>query len=535
MKTLTHSSYLQFQSSKFTSKLTQLLSKSTLISQSSKFLLFTVMVVLGLITNDQIVHAIETETNNNTTPAQTNSNLLKLGSQGQEVQKLQTQLKVLKFFNEDQATGFFGQKTQEAVMAFQKANNLNPDGVVGATTQAKIAQQIDDLNKKSDQESEQKSENKSSVLKQNSQGDEVKVLQENLKKLNFFKTEITGYFGAVTKEAVIAFQKANNLTPDGVVGKTTQDAIQASLKNAPTSDPKVLKKEMTGQNVAMLQEKLKKIRYYDGPITRYFGNLTEEAVKKFQTKNNLIVNGVVDQKTQASINTQLQNIVDTEVSKPSVLKLGDEGEQVRLLQEHLTQAKVYSGPITGTFGNLTQEAVKKFQSQNGLEVDGIMGMKSQALLSSKIKGDKNEDRLSTSGFNAEQIAILQKKLQDLKYYQGKIDGALGPNTVSALKKFQAEQKIPTTGVFDLTTQIALNEKLKEQYSPTSQGDQSGTIIMPFALSQNPSEPEIQMVQRRLQIAGLYQGPINGVMNTETKKALAQARLAYGITETTVSR
>ena len=63
------------------------------------------------------------------------------------------------------------------------------------------------------------------VLKQGSKGSEVKEVQRRLKEWGYYKGEVDGVFGAGTKSAVIAFQKKNGLTADGVVGKSTYKAL----------------------------------------------------------------------------------------------------------------------------------------------------------------------------------------------------------------------------------------------------------------------------------------------------------------------
>lgn len=63
------------------------------------------------------------------------------------------------------------------------------------------------------------------VLRQGSKGDEVKEVQRRLKNWGYYKGSVDGVFGAGTKAAVIAFQKKNGLTADGVVGKATYKAL----------------------------------------------------------------------------------------------------------------------------------------------------------------------------------------------------------------------------------------------------------------------------------------------------------------------
>lgn len=63
------------------------------------------------------------------------------------------------------------------------------------------------------------------VLKQGSKGSEVKEMQRRLKLWGYYNGAVDGVFGAATKKAVIAFQKKNGLTADGVVGKATYKAL----------------------------------------------------------------------------------------------------------------------------------------------------------------------------------------------------------------------------------------------------------------------------------------------------------------------
>ncbi len=65
-------------------------------------------------------------------------NFLKLGQTSEEVRQLQTKLKTLGYFHYPSITGYFGQVTEQAVKAFQKANNISPLGYVGPATRAAL-------------------------------------------------------------------------------------------------------------------------------------------------------------------------------------------------------------------------------------------------------------------------------------------------------------------------------------------------------------------------------------------------------------
>lgn len=68
-----------------------------------------------------------------------------------------------------------------------------------------------------------------SYLTLGSVGDEVRLLQDKLKELGFFPLDVktTGYYGWVTREAVIDFQKANSIDPLGVVGPATRELLNS--------------------------------------------------------------------------------------------------------------------------------------------------------------------------------------------------------------------------------------------------------------------------------------------------------------------
>lgn len=66
---------------------------------------------------------------------------------------------------------------------------------------------------------------KTAVLRQGATGSEVKEMQRRLKQWGYYTGSVDGVFGAGTKKAVIAFQKKNGLTADGVVGLETYKAL----------------------------------------------------------------------------------------------------------------------------------------------------------------------------------------------------------------------------------------------------------------------------------------------------------------------
>lgn len=69
------------------------------------------------------------------------------------------------------------------------------------------------------------------LSKYGSTGDEVIAIQKKLNELGYYNGSIDGSFGTNTKKAVIAFQRDNNLSADGVVGDKTLEALAITSSN----------------------------------------------------------------------------------------------------------------------------------------------------------------------------------------------------------------------------------------------------------------------------------------------------------------
>ncbi len=132
-----------------------------------------------------------------------------------------------------------------------------------------------------------------------------------------------------------------------------------------------LKVGSTGDNVKILQEKLKILGFYNATITGSFGVSLEEGVKAFQKEYNLDVTGVVDEDVWNLINSLTD--VATPISLFPTLRLGSTGSDVSDLQSKLSALLYYTGSISSNFDLETENAVKRFQMNNNLTADGIVG------------------------------------------------------------------------------------------------------------------------------------------------------------------
>jgi len=143
--------------------------------------------------------------------------LMKTGSRGNEVYIMQTKLKNWGYTTAN-PDGVFGSKTKEAVMYFQRKHGLVADGVVGYWTLSKLGMA-----------------NVNSTLKSGSRGASVTKLQTALNNIGYSAGKADGIYGSKTYQAVVAFQKANGLTPDGIAGPITQTRIYIASPTATTT------------------------------------------------------------------------------------------------------------------------------------------------------------------------------------------------------------------------------------------------------------------------------------------------------------
>lgn len=139
------------------------------------------------------------------------------------------------------------------------------------------------------------------VLRIGMKGEAVKTLQKNLKKLGFFNTEPTGYFGEITLAAVKKFQKKYNIPTTGVVASLTHAKLDQLLKKDEKPKPAGLAQGSTGSEVKKLQEDLNTLGYMKVQPTGQFGPITESALIQLQKYYDIEPHGVADKATLALI------------------------------------------------------------------------------------------------------------------------------------------------------------------------------------------------------------------------------------------
>lgn len=154
-----------------------------------------------------------------------------------------------------------------------------------------------------------------------STGDSVSRLQATLKLLGFYQGEVNGTYSPTTQSAVSRFQSAAGLPVDGIAGPSTwrkllplrEDIAPVATTPAPSvaptpaatdpiapaepTGPPILRPDIEGPAVAQLQRELQALGYYSGVVDGIYGEGTQNAVKDFQSDQQLEVDAIVGPST----------------------------------------------------------------------------------------------------------------------------------------------------------------------------------------------------------------------------------------------
>ncbi len=218
------------------------------------------------------------------------------------------------------------------------------------------------------------------------------------------------------------------------------------------------------------------------PTDGIYGESTAGSVRAFQKIFNLPQTGVVDKATWYKIKyiynsvKQLGELASEGLSLeevlplyPTILQMGSIGTGVEVLQYYLNVIGYFNPAlgllsIDGIFGPETEKAVRDFQQEYGLTVDGVMGRQTWrklqevyegiiAGLPAGYQGQKAKvypGYYLTEGARGPDVTDLQTYLALIgRTYTNipeiQVDGIYGPATTAAVRTFQEEFGIPVTG------------------------------------------------------------------------------------------
>ncbi len=285
------------------------------------------------------------------------------------------------------------------------------------------------------------------------EGPEVPDIQLRLMELGYMDyDEPTTLYGPMTKEAVEIFQRRNGLQPDGLVGKTTYDALMSDAALI-----YMVSEGAEGDDVLDLQSRLRELGYIE-TATGYFGTDTAAAVVKFQQRNGLAVDGMIGPETK--------EMLYSGDAVGNAISYGENSDIVKKYQARLFKLGYLTTEPDGNFGRDTVAAVKLFQELNGLVADGYVGPETKRLL---LSSDAQANAM-TLGMRGDTVERVQKQLKKLGYLSS-ATGYYGSDTENAVRAFQKRNSLSSDGKVGKNTMTALfsSDAKKAASTPVSGG------------------------------------------------------------------
>lgn len=186
----------------------------------------------------------------------------------------------------------------------------------------------------------------------------------------------------------------------------------------------------------------------------------------------------------------------------AIFRNGDSGPAVTQIVGLLAQLGLLSEPLPTSYDDQVELAVRTFQQQRGLHVDGVVGGATfRRLDEARWKlGDRILTHLPGNLMAGDDVFALQRRLLELGFKVGRVDGYFGPDTEAALREFQRNVGIApdgTCGPFTLKTLAQLApmvsggapNAMRAQQRIRDAGPQLGGKIVVIDPSHGPHLPE----------------------------------------------
>ena len=211
---------------------------------------------------------------------------------------------------------------------------------------------------------------------------DIAYMQVRLKYYGYYSGSIDGIFGTNTRNAILNFQRRNNLNVDGKIGANTWYALAADDSvHKSDIDFQTIRPGTKGEQVRNVQRRLRVFYNYNGSISGEYDSATTAAVKSFQQSVGLSVDGIVGEKTYNALNSNPSTYFSSSKAPRRTLYMGMRGYDVYILKlrlislQYLPSSAVKSDPEPGDVSNgyfdlATKNALKRLQVNNGVSVTG---------------------------------------------------------------------------------------------------------------------------------------------------------------------
>ncbi|MBD1813771.1 peptidoglycan-binding protein [Microcoleus vaginatus DQ-U2] len=294
-------------------------------------------------------------------------------------------------------------------------------------------------------------------------------------------------------------------------------------------------------NLRSVQDRLRELGYFPRSSTGQLGPVTKQALTNFQRDYQLSLTGRPDRATVIALNSFARDdrAFNTIYTNYRELRFGDAGAGVSALQRRLQQLGYFSARPTGSFREVTQNAVRYFQRINRLRVTGVADRQTLALLfgstrpvppvtlPGNISGNGGCKGLRFGDTGAT-VDLIQRQLKALGYFEGGVDGKFRERTLYAVTRFQQDYNLVSDGCADTATLTAIDAQMRQAQitSWTEENDQQSNAGDFLELGDRGRQ--VEFVQRRLQQLGYYRSQIHGWFDRPTQAALIRFQRDSGL-------
>ena len=332
--------------------------------------------------------------------------------------------------------------------------------------------------------------------------EQITQVQTMLNEKGTYSGDINGKFSKDFRTSIKGFQVSSKLKKTGTLNRATLEKMGITLTNKqktypvnPNSydtsnndKPEKPKKNRarsfrpTKKQITAAQTKLKNDGKFSGEITGKYSKGFRVNLKEYQTTNELKKSGKLDRPTLNRMGiplTKRQMGIDSS-GKPKRRNFRATKNQVMSVQKMLRDKGSYKGDVTGKYSKGFRNAIKDFQSANGLKRKGSLNRATLEKMGVALT-DKQQDlpvnpkdfassKRSKSGkprkaifrANKEQISQVQKMLKKKDLYNGEETGKLNPATRSAVREWQAQNNVKKTGTLNKVTLEAMRIQLTDK-------------------------------------------------------------------------
>lgn len=487
-----------------------------------------------------------------------NTGLTKLerGSTGAAVARLQNRLIELGFLS-GSATGIYDANTENAVKEFEAVYGRQRTGIATVSMQeylfsdnayhaGTVTPTPTPYYAPTPGPTQNSTGNGYTTLRQGSKGDAVTDLQTRLRFLGYYSGKIDGIYGTGTVNAVKRFEAAYGKPQTGVATAAMQaylfrdDALtyQEAVTPTPTAVLyQTLYEGSEGEAVVKLQKRLIQLGYLKGAADGQYGENTANAVRAFEARYGKVQTGVAtpDMQKYLFAGDALKNTsAAPQQTEYMALGEGSYGTAIYALENRLIELKYMDGAADGYYDSETTQAIKTFEYVNGRTQTGVASVQLQELLYSKDAksnsrpgGSTGYRKLKNGDKNAD-VEKLQRRLIELGYLTGTVDGYFGDGTEAALRAFQAALNLEQDGIATDFVQTYL-------YAGSAPYNPNGDVAVSYAtLESGDTGEDVKKLQMRLIELGYLTGSADGKFGSGTKDAVKAFQKVVGLKQNGVA-